>query len=111
LKQDDDVALDVVLHAEALFAENPRDPQAPLRFDPIADADARGDGDGVVTLDELGQVPLSELQTDTAYGKGDGAMVAWTTLEDFIYLGTAPSMARYQETGKCILNLRNVGDD
>ena len=111
LKQDDDVAVDVTLHAEALFAENPSDPESALRFDPIADADALGNGDGEVTLDELSQVPLTELQTGMAYTEGDADRGIWTTLEDVIYLGTAPNVARYQETGKCMLNLGNVRDD
>jgi hypothetical protein len=114
LKQDGDVSLDVTLHAEALFAESASDRNAALRFEPIAQADALGDGDGDVTLDELALVPLSELQMDTAYadGGGDAGVGVWTTLEDFIYLGAAPNVARFEETGKCMVALGNLrGED
>jgi hypothetical protein len=108
LAQDGDVAVDVTVHAEALFAENPNDPDSALRFDAIASADALGNGDGDVTLDELGKVPLTDLQMASAYTEGDAGVGVWTTLEDFIYLGTAPSVARYQETGTCTLGLGNM---
>lgn len=114
LKQDGDVSLDVTLHAEALFAESASDRNAALRFEPIAQADALGNGDGEVTLDELRLVPLSELQMDTAYadGGGDAGVGVWTTLEDFIYLGAAPNVARFEETGKCMVALGNLrGED
>jgi hypothetical protein len=114
LKQDGDVAVDVTLHAEALFAESASDPAAALRFEPIASADALGNGDGEVTLDELGQVPLSELQMDDRYLQGPREREAgeWTTLEDFIYLGTAPHVARHEgPDGTCTLGLGDMRDE
>jgi len=111
LSQDGDVTLDVTLHAEALFVERLGDPNADLRFDPIANADALGNADGEVTLDELGQVPLSELQQDTASADAYAGVGVGTTLEDFIYLGTAPAIARFQETGECTLLLGTMRDD
>jgi hypothetical protein len=105
LAQDGDVTVDVTVHAEALFAESLSDPDSALRFDAIASGDALGNGDGEVTLDELGKLPLSDLQMAAAYTEGDAGVGVgvWTTLEDFIYLGAAPSIAHYQETGKCSL--------
>jgi hypothetical protein len=111
LKQGGDVTLDVALHAEALFTEDPSDPEAALRFEPVANADGNADGD--VTLDELSDVPLSDLRTSGRYAQSEDAPGAagWTTLEDFIYLGAAPQIARFQETGACQLNLANLRDE
>jgi len=109
LVEDGDITAHVTLHAEALFAEDPSDPDSVLRFDAIASADALGDGDGDVTLDELALVPLSELQIAMANSASDGETVGvWRTLEDFIYLSTAPSIARYEETGKCDVGLGDM---
>lgn len=111
LKEDGDVTLDVTLHAEALFAESASEPSSALRFDPMARADELGNGDGEVTLDELSLVPLSDLQTTTAYREDGAGMGAWTTLEDFVYLGTASHVARFAETGKCTLALVNMREE
>ena len=108
LAQDGDVTVDVTLHAEALFVDSVTDPNPALRFDPIASADALGNNDGEVTLDELSQVPLTDLQTDAAYVEGDAGVGVWMNLEDFIYLGAAPGVARFQETGKCTLRLGDM---
>jgi hypothetical protein len=113
LAQNGDVTVDVTLHAEALFVESVTDPNPALRFDAIASADALGNNDGEVTLDELSQVPLTDLQNDMAYTEGDAGVGVWMNLEDFIYLGAAPGVARFQETGKCTLRLgdmRGPGD-
>lgn len=104
LTQDGDVTVDVTVHAESLFAENLRDRDSALRFDAMADADALGNGDGDVSLDELSLVPLSDLQVGTSYGNGEPGVVGWS-LEDFVYIGAAATVARYQETGKCNLQL------
>jgi hypothetical protein len=107
LEQDGDVTVDVTLHAEALFAEDLAARDSALRFDPIASADALGDGDGDVSLEELSLVPLSDLRSGTAYAQNDAnpTPVPLSSLEDFIYVGAAPNVARYQETGKCNLRL------
>ncbi len=111
LPQNGDVAVNVTLHAEALFVESVTDPNAALRFDDIARADALGNNDGEVTLDELSKIPLSDLQQDMMYTEGDAGVGDWTNLEDFIYLGTAPNLARFQETGKCSLRLGDMRGD
>ena len=112
LAEDGDITANVTLHAEALFAENLGERDSALRFDAIASADALGNGDGEVTLDELNLVRLSDLQAGGAYAQGEGegeaAPAVWTTLEDFIYLGAAPSVARYEETGTCQVALGDM---
>jgi hypothetical protein len=59
-------ALDAVVtvHPEWLFADALDLAAARLRFDPLAAADDRGDGDGQVTRAELEQHPLIELTSD-----------------------------------------------
>ncbi len=111
LSQSGDVTVDITLHAEALFLESLTDPNAALRFDAIASADALGNNDGEITLDELGAVPLTDLQQDMMYTEGDAGVGIWTNLEDFIYLGTAPSVARFQDTGKCKLDPGDMRGD
>jgi hypothetical protein len=102
------VNVDVVLAPEAVFGDNVDPSLAKLRFDAIADADTvAGNGDGEVTLDELSLVPFVGLQDSEAYAAGD-AGVLFMTLEDFVYLGAAPGVARYRGTGKCKPQLRPV---
>lgn len=111
LSREGDAAIDVTIHIEALFAESLGDPNAARRFEPIASADALGNADGDVTLDELSKVPLSDLQRDMAYTEGAAGVGAWLNLEDFVYLGAAPAVARFEETGKCTLQLGNMRED
>lgn len=51
-----------VVFREALF------PNAPLRFDPFADADALGNADGIVTTDEIDAMSLAAVEA--RYGPG-----------------------------------------
>ena len=104
LKEDGEVTANVVIHAEALFAESIMAPDSALRFDAIASADALGNADGEVTFDELRLVMLTDLQGGDAYvpnKTNQDVGILWSTLEDFIYLGAAPNVARFQETGEC----------
>ena len=59
-----------------------------------------------VTLDELSKVPLSDLQRDMAYTEGDAGVGAWLNLEDFVYLGTAPAVARFEIREQPIFHVR-----
>lgn len=106
LAQEAEVNVDVVLAPEAVFSDSVDPSLAKLRFDAIAAADdLAGDADGEVTLDELGQVPLAELQNGDAYAPGEAGELLMT-LEDFVYLGVAPNVARYRGTGTCKPQLR-----
>jgi len=111
LGQNEHVTVDVVLHPEALFADNPDQTLAKLRFEPIAAADTMlGNDDGEVTLDELALVPFDGLQQLGAYPAGD-AGIPFQTLEDFVYEAAAPSVARYRDDGTCTLRLGDMRGD
>jgi hypothetical protein len=51
----------------------------------------------LVTLEELGEVPLDELRTEGPYG---GA-VNDQTLADYVYRTLWPTLLRYRDTGAC----------
>lgn len=110
LVQDGEVSVDVTLAPERIFADGMDPAKSKLRFDAIAAADTEaGNADGEVTLDELGLVPFEMLSgvAEGAYEPppADTALV-FTTLEDFVYMGVAPTVARYRGTGKCQSQLR-----
>ncbi len=132
LHSNDAFTSDIAVHAEALFQDS-RDPAAAsLRFQPYADADSvSGDNDGEVTLAELGKVPIEsagirDLPVD-ADGGVDAAVEAsapdagaagdasgadtWTTLEDYVYLGLVPVIARYKDiAGSCTVDEASAPD-
>ena len=111
LGQDEEVTVDIVLHPEALFADNLDDATAQFRFDALAEADTTlGNHDGAITLDELGGVPFALLQQTGTYGVGDTDSV-FMTLEDFVYLGLAPKIARYRDDGTCTLRAGEMRGD
>ena len=111
LGQDEEVTVDIGLHPEALFADNLDDKAAAFRFDAFAEADTTlGNNDGEVTLDELSVIPFGSLQQTGVYGVGDTKTV-FITLEDFVYLGLAPQVARYRDDGTCTLRLGPMRGD
>ncbi len=57
--------------------EDLADPGSALRFDAVASADALGNGDGDVSLEELRQIALTDLQSDTAYHQPDTSLGVW----------------------------------
>ncbi|HEU4406174.1 MAG TPA: hypothetical protein VFS43_12995 [Polyangiaceae bacterium] len=59
--------IELTIHGDHLFYDDLQSPEAKLRFDAIAAADANNDDE--VTLDELRAVPLSSLTVGT-YGTG-----------------------------------------
>jgi hypothetical protein len=73
------------VHPEALFE---RQDGGALRFDPFADADE--DGDGIVSLSELGRRP-----------SGDG----FTSLGDEVYRGRFPRTVRVDDAERCAVEL------
>lgn len=63
------VEAQLTIHGDHLFYDDLASPEAKLRFDVIASADA--DADGEVTLDELAAVQLADLGSDQgSYGVG-----------------------------------------
>jgi hypothetical protein len=113
------VTLSIAIHGETLLLDSLDVSRAALRFDAIASADDRyGNHDGEVTLDELGLVPLAAVAGPSkgdagASGVGpggdasaadggastyraapDAGATTFATLEDFVYLGLFPKVAR-----------------
>lgn len=78
-------SLRIRVHGEALFQSD--EPARPLRFNPFAEADARGDGDGDVTLGELDSFPL--------VGSGP------ETLGEDVYLRRVPRVVRPETPTAC----------
>lgn len=60
----------LTIHGDHLFYDDLQSPNAALRFDPIAAADA--DADGEVTMEELSAVKLFDIDVGT-YGTGSAA--------------------------------------
>lgn len=99
--------IDIGIHGEALFLDS-LGPDGALRFDAVASADSvAGNDDGEVTLPELSLVPLAQAYPN-AIASGTDAGVdagAWSTLEDFVYLGLVPRLARFGGTGSCDVSI------
>lgn len=90
--------VEVRVHGEGLFQDHPEPEKARLRFDPIAAADA--DGDGAVTLEELDKVPMASSGIDLSGVEGSDRV---KTLGDFVYDGLFPQVIRVGEKGSCKL--------
>ena len=106
--------VDIRIHGESLFLDSTNAAEGRLRFDFLAAADDKyGNGDGDIALSELGLVPLTDIGLARRYVQAPGdltaaapAMSAWTTLEDFVYLGLFPKVSRFENGGTCDTNLR-----
>jgi hypothetical protein len=119
-------AVDIRMHGESLFLDSTSLANGRLRFDILAAADDKyGDGDGDVTLSELGLVQLSDIglgrryvQPTADFGMPAAGMSAssaqpakpWTTLEDFVYLGLFPKVARFEDSGTCNVRMGRQRD-
>lgn len=88
--------IEITIHGGTLFQDK-LELGGPLRFDAFASADTSyGDDDGYVTLEELQQVPLTDIATEEAYADG-----TWESLLDYMYLGLFKRVVRYERDGKC----------
>jgi hypothetical protein len=104
-------SVDIRIHGESLFLDSTDPTKGALRFDVIAAADdMSGDHDGDVTLLELHKISLSDISVPGRYQQPppsagaavpDSGNAAWTTLEDFVYLGLVPKVARFEDKGTC----------
>lgn len=85
LEEDQRLTWDFPIRGAALLWDHREPSAAALRFDAIASADdTYGDGNGDVTLAELGAVPLADIAASDRY---DDAASDWLTLQDFVYAG------------------------
>lgn len=96
LRADQQVTVEVRVHAAALFQDALEHDKAKLRFDPIATAD--GNADGIVTLEELDEVTMEGVGIKKPE---DEQAKEWSTLGDFVYHGLFPRMIRVGENGTC----------
>jgi hypothetical protein len=110
--------VDIRIHGESLFLDSINLVSRRLRFDALAAADDKyGNGDGDITLSELGLVQLTDIGLRGRYVQppGDATALApgasaWTTLEDFVYLGLFPEVARFEDSGTCIVRMGRQRD-
>jgi hypothetical protein len=114
LRSNDALTYDILLETEALFRDNVDDARASLRFAHFAAADlVFGNGDGIVTLDEVGKVPAviatpssgsdasSHIEWSGADASADLDAASAVTLEDFVYLLLVPTIPRFRGIGRC----------
>ncbi len=99
---------DFRIEAEALFRDAAVAAAASLRFDPYAAADT--DGDGVVTLAELENVPIALVRDGGAFEAGtaqvdaggrSGQTIPIQSLGDLVYVVLLPTLPRFGEVGAC----------
>jgi hypothetical protein len=112
-------SVDLLVTGEALFQDDPDPGRAKLRFDPFAQADSlSGNADGEITLEELGQVKISDVQPSAGYGRLDSLSMRRRTLvqlgnpptlEDYVYAVSFPAVVRFRGSGTCYLDLRERG--
>lgn len=98
----------LTMHGDHLFFDDLQSPEASMRFDALAAADTRGaDGspgaDGLVTLEELAAVDLTELPADR-YRTGGAANVR--SLRDFVS-ALVRTVGHYRGEGECAPRARN----
>jgi hypothetical protein len=90
----------LTVHGDHPWYDDLQSPDAKLRFDAIAGADANADGE--VTLDELAQVNLTSLPL-SQYGTGSAPRVK--TLKDFV-LALLRTVGHFRGEGSCRAHAR-----
>jgi hypothetical protein len=90
--------IELTIHGDHFFYDDLASPDAELRFDAIARADDDGDADGIVTLAELGGIPLATI-ADGAYGTGSASHV--DDLGAFVAAQVA-TLGHYRGDGHCV---------
>lgn len=93
---------ELTIHGDHFFYDDLQSPDAKLRFQNLADADA--DKDGEVTLAELSAVKLARLPKENGpYGTGSAADV--TDLGAFV-AGLSRTVGHFRGEGECISRAR-----
>lgn len=92
--------VELTIHGDHLFYDDLASPDAALRFEPLARADA--DSDGEVTLDELAAVRLVDIE-EGPYGTGSESDV--DDLAAFVR-AQATTLGHFQGEGHCVTSSR-----
>lgn len=102
LSAGDALTVELQVHAETVLQNLLLAEKSQPRFDPIALADDRGNGDGNVTLEELDKIPLSDVGVDVVeLGKELDVAGSWKSLGELVYDGLMPRMIRPGVSGRC----------
>ena len=101
LESNENITLQIGIRGVELFG-NDESPTAELRFDPFVYADDEfGDGDGNVTLHEMGLVEINRLQGFGPYSVGSNTQSLVRTLEGYMQFVLLPKIARFRENVTC----------
>lgn len=90
----------LTVHGDHFFYDDLESPDAKLRFEALAQADANSDGD--ITLEELANVQLTSLPLGQ-YGTGSAGSVK--TLKDFV-TALSRTVGHYRGEGECVSKAR-----
>lgn len=103
LQGNQSLTLTVRVRAEPLFQVVSADSPDTLGFDLFAKADSSyGNGDGEVSLDELGKVPLIGVSASGAAPDAGDAGAGFSTLEDYVYLNQVPKLLGFEDPSQCV---------
>ena len=96
-------AVELTIHGDHLFYDDLQSPDAKIRVDNIANADA--DGDGEVTLEELSAVELADRTKITAGTYGTGTASNINDLRAF-HEALARNIGHFRGEGECTARAR-----
>lgn len=96
-------AVELTIHGDHLFYDDLQSPEAKLRVDPIANADA--DGDGKITLEELSAVDLADPQKITTGTYGTGSASHVNDLRAFVE-ALSRTVGHFRGEGECLARAR-----
>jgi hypothetical protein len=92
-------SVQLTIHGDHLYYDDLQSPDAKVRFDSIAAADA--DNDGKVTLDELSKVQLADRTKITAGPYGTGSASGINDLRTFIE-ALSRTVGHFRGEGECL---------
>jgi hypothetical protein len=102
LEESESASVDIAVVGATLFQEALGGERFALGFQPFADADGvTGNGDGDVSFGELRAVLLADISAEGRFTDPEIAAEAWSTLEDYVYLGLFPRILRFRGDGTC----------
>lgn len=92
-------AVELTIHGDHLFYDDLQSPEAKVRFDNLAAADA--DNDGKITLEELAAVQLADKTKITAGPYGTGSASGINDLRAFVE-ALSRTVGHYRGEGECL---------